>query len=342
MIRILIVDDSTVFRAALKAALERDATIQVVGQAGNGREAIELVARLEPDLVTMDVVMPGLDGFQTVKQIMALRPTAILVISDLKREMITFRMLAAGALDVINKPGAGPEALRAIVERVKNLAGAQLLPPKPEQPHSPTLIKPPGRSPGFKANFDTGPVVILVSSAGGPLALAHILGELPPELHASVIIVQHITAGFAQGLAKWLAGICRLPVQLAEANQVLQPGSVLVAPDHAQLIIAPGRRILLDASQAAPTLRPAADITLRSAAPVCGADLLSVVLTGMGNDGAAGAQAVKANSGCVAVQDQTTSAIYGMPRAARPFADVELPLDEIAAFIVRFVHDHSH
>jgi two-component system, chemotaxis family, protein-glutamate methylesterase/glutaminase len=338
MIRVLIVDDSTLFRSALKAALESDADIRVVGQAHHGSEAVELVARLEPDLVTLDVNMPGLDSFQTVEQIMARRPTPILIIADVKRETLIFRMLAAGALDVLAKPDRDPAALWPIVERVKDLAHAHATRTDRSAAAS-TAQRPAAHRPTVRPG--PNPVVIIVSSAGGPPALAEVLAQFPADLPAAVLIVQHIAQGFAQGLATWLSGSCRLPVRLAEASQVLQAGVVGVAPDNAHLVVAPGRRLLLDHSiDAQSSLRPAADITLRSAAEVCGADLLAVVLTGMGHDGAAGAEVVKARGGHVIVQDQATSAVYGMPQAARRFAEAELPLQDIAAYIIRFVYDH--
>ncbi|MBI5566475.1 MAG: chemotaxis-specific protein-glutamate methyltransferase CheB [Chloroflexi bacterium] len=340
MIRVLIVDDSAIFRSALKTALESDADIRVVGQAANGSEAVELVTRLEPDLVTLDVNMPGLDSFQTVEQIMARRPTPILIIADVKRETLIFRMLAAGALDVLTKPDHDPAAMRPIVDRVKGLALAhahstRLVPSTADSTaQRPTTHRPTG-------GRGSGPVVIIVSSAGGPPALAQVLAQLPADMPAAVLIVQHIAPGFAPGMAKWLSVNCLLPVQLAEADQVLQAGVVGVAPDNAHLVVAPGRRLLLDQSiDAHSSLRPAADVTLRSAAEVCGADLLAVVLTGMGRDGAAGTEIVKARGGRVVVQDQATSAVYGMPQAARQFADAELPLQDIAAYIIRFVYDH--
>lgn len=186
----------------------------------------------------------------------------------------------------------------------------------------------------------SGPLVVLAASAGGPQALMHVLSGLPAGLPAAVLVVQHIAAGFARGLAHWLNQTCTLPVRLAEADHLAGPGLVLIAPDDAHLVLGRRRRIILDRRTGLSLpVCPAADLTLQSAAPLCGADLLAVVLTGMGRDGAAGVEAVKAHGGQVIVQDQATSAAYGMPQAARPFADAELPLESIAADIIRFVHE---
>ena len=358
MTRVLIVDDSALFRTLLKAGLERDAEIQVIGQASSGEEAITLVASLKPDVVTMDVVMPGIDGFETVRQIMAQQPTPILVISNLDREKVVFRMLAAGALDVIPKPRATVEAMIPIAEKVKSLdkARPRFSRPLAERGTAPVALKTtpaPSRPTARRATpslpeqecsgqmtVHSGPVVFLVSSAGGPQALAHILADLPAQLPAALLVVQHIAAGFGRGLANWLNSLCPLSVRLAEDNQPLQNGLVLVAPDNAHLFLTCERRTRLDTlTEPIGALRPAADLSLRSVAEVCEKDLLAVVLTGMGSDGAEGVKAVKAHGGHVAVQDQASSAVYGMPKAARPFADRELALEEIASYIVHFAHE---
>jgi two-component system chemotaxis response regulator CheB len=330
MIRVLIVDASLVFRAALKAELESDTDIRVVGQARNGAEAVDLVLRLQPDLVTVDVLMPESDGFEAVEQIMAQRPTPIVVITSVDRQAIVFRTLAAGALDVVTKPKVGA-CMRPIIDRVKSLAQAR---PRrtgvPSQPLRAPAAKTASRGNGPEAA--AGPLVVLASSAGGPQALMQVLSGLPADLPAPVLVVQHIAAGFAQGLAQWLDQSCALPVQLAEADQVPPPGAVLIAPDNAHLVLGPGRRIILDRrTSPAAAIRPAADLTLGSAAGVCGEDMLAVVLTGMGRDGAAGVKAVKANGGRVIVQDKATSFVLPMSAAANP----EL-LSEVAAGLSRY------
>jgi two-component system chemotaxis response regulator CheB len=344
MMRILILDDSPAFRARLKAALESDPDICVVAQARGGAQTVDLVSQLQPDLVTLDIAAPGAERFRAIEQIMAQRPTPILVLTSHGREAIVFGALAAGALDVMAKPDANGASLGPIVDRVKRLVQAR---PRPTL----ALRMPPPASDGTIAAARGAPsaprrsparrFVVLASSAGGPHTLMQILTRLPADLPAALLVVQHITAGFSCGLARWLEQACALPVRLAEANQVPEPGVILIAPDGANLLLGPDRRIILDA-RAGPALvaRPAADPTLRSAATVCGANLLAVVLTGMGRDGAVGVEAVKAHGGRVVVQDRATSVVYGMPEAARPFADAELAPESIAADIVRFAHGH--
>lgn len=385
MIRVVVADDSALFRAVLKSALEGDSEIQVVGRASNGDEAIEAVVRTEPDIVTMDVVMPGRGGEDAIKEIMKRRPTPIVVVSSLDRNAIVFRMLAAGALDVVAKPDGSQAAMAALVKKVKDLAQAKesirsarrtasgprpqpnllsppgpgtppalspSLPPVPPSPspHAPVRPKtaaeelfrnPAGRpaaapEAGPRESPGSARLVVIASSAGGPPALEKVLSHLPARFPVPVIVVQHIAAGFASGLAAWLGATSPNPVGVPHGDP-LAPGSILVAPDDADVEVLSSRQIQLLRGGGTPgAAHPIADVTLRSAAAVFGEGLLAVILTGMGSDGAAGAAAVKARGGRVVVQDEATSAVYGMPRAARPFADAVLPLDEIAAEIVRF------
>lgn len=338
MSNVLIVDNSALFRTLLKTGLERIPNIFVVGQASNMQEAVHLVTRLEPDIVLLDVNMPGEDGPQMIKKILDHYTVPILIVSNLQRDSSIYRLLAAGAKDVIAKPGrTTAEAIQPIAERVKNLVMSQ---PQMHHHHqeSKSVAMVNTGTPG--ANSQHEPVIILVSSAGGPQTLAQILADLPADLQAAVLIVQHITTGFGQGLVQWLNGISSMPVRLAESNQIISPGTVLVAPDNAHLLVLANRRLRLDRTTApVGSLRPAADMTLDSAAKVYKDDLLAIVLTGMGRDGEAGVQAVKACGGRVIVQDQASSVVYGMPQAARPFADAELPLTEIVPAINRFVYE---
>lgn len=342
MTRVLIVDDSALFKRLLERALGADPTMKVVGWAGRGDQAVELTTRLMPDVITMDVLMPGMDGFEVVKRIMATRPTPILVVSSLEREKIVFKMLAAGALDVIPKPDAKPESMRRLVDRIRELAKAHVRASAP----APTAFGDTGAPlrphPRAGAPPGTGPVVVIASSAGGPQALGHVLGGLPADLPGSIVVVQHIAEGFGTGFASWLRGGSALRVELAKRGATLAPGTILVAPDDAHVKILSGRRVELDhTSDAHVYVRPAADVTLKSAAEECGERLLAVILTGMGHDGAVGVQAVRAHGGRVIVQNEATSAVWGMPQASRPFADAELPLEKIPDAIVRFCRDRA-
>ncbi|HEV8268609.1 MAG TPA: chemotaxis protein CheB [Thermoanaerobaculia bacterium] len=338
MIRVLVVDDSPLFQNILARGLERDPDIRVVGKAASAEQAVAMVSSLEPDVVTLDVVMPGKDGFAAVKEIMARRPTPIVVVSSLERHTIVFPMLAAGALDVIGKPGSGGD-FGAIAKKIKDLAAVHLKPAA----RSRFRMKPPsmGHGGAVRRSAVAGGrrLVVIASSAGGPQALAQLVGQLPPGLPATVVVIQHIAMGFGQGLANWLAESAPLPVRVAAAGEMPHPGEILIAPDDAHLVFLGDRRLAFDRTvEVKSQLRPAADVTFRSAADAFGRDLLAVVLTGMGSDGAEGAQHVREMGGRVVVQDEATSTVYGMPHAARPFANAEFPLSKMADEIIRFAH----
>lgn len=329
-LRILVVDDSALMRRLLRELLESDPGVRVVGEAADGRRAIELVAELRPDLVTLDVRMPVMDGVETTRQLMAYHPTPILVLTASLSSYevdITFQMLGAGALDVMEKPHlSSPEDVercrRALLRKVRLLSRVKVVthlrgrrrggetepglhalgqqPPAPRPaPHAPR----------------THPAIVIGASTGGPRAVRQVLAGLPRGLPAAVLVVQHIAQGFSGGMAEWLAGSVPLPVGLAAEGAVLRPGHVYVAPDRFDLLVQPGGVIHLSGL---PLLlqRPAIDIAMQSVAAVFGDQAIGVLLTGMGRDGAIGMQAIRRAGGYTIAQDEASCAIYGMPRAA--------------------------
>ncbi len=358
-LRILIVDDSPLMRRVLHELLESDPEVRVVGEAGDGRQALALVAELKPDLVIMDVQMPVMDGVETTRQIMAYHPTPILVLTATlsNRDVdITFEMLGAGALDVMEKPAlSDPAALerarRALIRKVRLLSrvrvvthlrgrrrgGAHSQQPDgsvvqtgplaaylPRQRHCLALKQ--------KARPDVCPVVVIGASTGGPRVVRQILTGLPADLPAAVIVVQHIADGFSAGMVEWLAQSVPLRVVLAAEGTPIRPGHVLVAPDRYDLLVQPDGTIHLSGL---PLLiqRPAIDIVMQSVAAVCGEQAVGVLLTGMGRDGAIGMLAIRRAGGYAIAQDGASCAIFGMPRAAIELgaADAVLPPQQIAA-----------
>ena len=356
-IRVVVVDDSSVIRTTITKLIERDPGIRVVGAARDGCEAIAMVERLRPDIVTMDVWMPVLDGLATTEHLMAYCPTPILVLTAAlaNREVdITFKMLDAGALEVIEKPRADSHLalMRAsddLIRRIKILSrvkvvthlrgrrrGADSAPqpialatPKQLRGGSPGAteaspmpapgLRPPNHRlpivrsvPHAQASF---PVVVIGASTGGPRVVHQILGGLPRNFSAAIVVVQHIAAGFSIGMAEWLAGASVLPVRLAAEGALLQPGEVLVAPDQHDLLIAPDASVHLNAN---PLLiqRPSIDVTMQAAAEVFGAHVIGVLLTGMGRDGAYGMLTIRRSGGHTIAQDEASCAIFGMPRAS--------------------------
>jgi two-component system chemotaxis response regulator CheB len=369
-IRVIVVDDSALMRRVITGLIEQDPAIRVVATARNGREAIDLVQELRPDIVTMDVRMPVMDGLATTEHLMSYCPTPILVLtaSLASHEVdITFKMLGAGALEVIEKPsGSDAQALdrtgSALIRRIKVLARVKVVTHlrgrrKLSEPvSSVALSAAPGKgnkettrqgdmgsakSPGLPIsqplNLDM-PLIVIGASTGGPRIVNEVLSNLPSDLRAAVLVVQHIAQGFSVGMAEWLANASRLPVKLAAEGQAIRVGEVLIAPDTCDLLITRERTIHLSGM---PLLiqRPSIDIAMQAAAEVFGARAIGVLLTGMGRDGAYGMLTIKRSNGFTIAQDEATSTIFGMPRAAIQLGaalDV-LPAARIAPRLVELV-----
>jgi Chemotaxis response regulator containing a CheY-like receiver domain and a methylesterase domain len=360
-LRILIVDDSTLMRQFLRSVIATDTTLQVVGEATNGREAIEQTALLRPDVIIMDVRMPVMDGLETTEQLMAYHPTPILALTASLSHYdvnITFKMLEAGALDVIEKPalddaGAVEQAKRDLIRRIKLLSrvrvvthlrgrrrsaqwrAAEPAPATPaslvahnNQPNDPTFAPPTAiTSPSYV-------LTVIGASTGGPQVVRRILSQYTSPFPAAILVVQHIAEGFSAGLAEWLGSSIQLPTRLAAEGDRLMAGVVYVAPDSYDLIVRPGGRVHLS-KRSLYVQRPAIDLAMQSAAEVFAERTIGVLLTGMGRDGAVGLQAIKGHGGFTIAQDEASCAIYGMPRAAVQLGavDLVLPPDEISGAI---------
>jgi two-component system chemotaxis response regulator CheB len=322
IVRVLIVDDSVVVREILKQMLESDPGIRVVGMAANGGEAVELTARLKPDLVTMDLVMPGMGGMEATERIMAYHPTPVLFFSSyVNQEGQCSRLdaLAAGALDIMEKPTLMPderwEAMAApLVQKVKTLAQVPVI----KHIYGGRVLDrrqtPPVRTRGaLTAAVD---VVGIGASSGGPRVLEELLSALPATYALSIVVVQHMAEGFMTGLITWLRQRCLLPVKIAEEGDALAPQQVLFAPDWAHLVVLPGGRIHLAEGDPVNGCRPSVDVTFTSLAHVYGSRAAGALLTGMGGDGAAGLLAMRQAGGLTFAQDEESCTVFGMPRAA--------------------------
>jgi two-component system chemotaxis response regulator CheB len=354
-IRLLLVDDSALVRRALREMFVSEPEIIVVGEAADGREALEQVKALRPDLVILDVRMPVMDGVETTRWIMAYQPTPILVLTAALSSYdvdITLQMLDAGALDVVEKPEiAQPAKLAAarheLVRKVRLLARvpvvthlrgrrqpAQAIPDLPDK--QATAPVPLGDRSALPALPDM--LVVIGASTGGPRVVRRILNDLPASFGAAVLVVQHMSQGFGAGMADWLNSTAPLPVRLACEAMPLEPGVVLVAPDKHDLLIQADRTVHLSAL---PVLlqRPAIDIVMQSAAEVYGSRTIGVLLTGMGRDGAIGLQSIHRAGGYTIAQDAASCTIYGMPRAAVELGVVDRVLlpEQIAAFLCAHV-----
>lgn len=310
-IRVLVVDDSEVSRKVLKTILEHDPQIEVVGLARNGKDAIEMVSLLKPQVVTMDLRMEGMDGFEAIAEIMHKNPTPILVVTTTNFEAhpyIEFESFILGALDIIQKPTLfDPGELGAkIIEKVKELSQITL-----KKRLSPQL-----ESIALKWEKSLPQYVIAIgSSTGGCRALYEIFSRFPDKIDGAIVVAQHIAAGFVEGLAEWLYRDCKMVVREAGHGDMLKCGEILLAPAEYDMEIEKGCRIKISQS-VLPGPKPSINKLFTSAARVYGAKSLGVILTGMGNDGAEGCRAIKEAGGYTIAEAEDDCVVSGMPRAA--------------------------
>lgn len=353
-IRVLVTDDSAFMRQVVTRALEGDSRFEVVGTAGSGAEAIEQCKKLRPDVVTMDFNMPGMNGAQATRAILAERATAVVMLSAHTQQGAkeTLQALEAGAVDFVTKPSGEVsatlgEAKAELIEKLIAASGANvslLAPPVTSVPRivektaEPELRSSPMSS---RRMLVAGQhrLVVVASSTGGPQALLRVVPQLKLAGRAALIVVQHMPDGFTGALAEQLTEAAGFDIREAQNGDLVAPGSALVAPGGTHLLLDRTGRVQLRADPPVHGVRPAADPTLVSAAQSFGARTVGVVLTGMGRDGAKGLAAVKASGGTTLAQDKATSLVYGMPKAAVELGVVDTvsPLERIAAVINRWL-----
>jgi two-component system chemotaxis response regulator CheB len=348
-VRVLITDDSAFMRQVVTRALENDGRFEVVGAAASGAEAIELCRKLSPQVVTMDFNMPGMNGAEATRAIVAERAVPIVMLSAHTQEGAreTLEALAAGAVDFVAKPSGEVsahlgDAKGELIEKLLAAAGANLaaLTPGNAEPVSEPVAS--RSSPGWARRFSVAGeqrLIVMASSTGGPQALLRVVPQLRLAERAALIIVQHMPDGFTSALAEQLSEAAGFPVREARPGDATEAGAALLAPGGSHLILARSGRVELRADPPQHGVRPAADPTLLSAAQVFGARAIGVVLTGMGRDGAKGLAAVKASGGTTLAQDKASSLVYGMPKAAVELGvvDTVAPLDRIAAVLNRWL-----
>ena len=337
-IRVMIVDDSLFMRAAIAKALD-PAKFEIVGQARDGQDALAKVMGLAPDVITMDFNMPGMNGAETVRALMHQRPTPVVMFSahTVKGAKETFDALAAGAVDFLTKP-AGEVSMdlsKIAGELTQKLTAAAQSRPRAATPVVPT--RPSGR---FSAVSMTNPgamprLCVIAVSTGGPAALSEVLPALPADLKLAVVIVQHMPAGFTGPFAERLDGTSRVSVAEAKAGDRPMAGHVLIAPGDHHLEFDERGAVTLTDGPLVNGCRPSADVTMISAAKVYGRRTVGVVMTGMGKDGMAGALAIKRADGKTIAQDQASSVIWGMPKAAIDAGAIDetVALSDIAGWL---------
>ena len=353
--RVLVVDDSAFMRKVLESIFNADDQLQVVGQAKDGREAVALSESLKPDVITMDLNMPHMDGLQATAQIMTNNPRPIVIVSSESKEGAesTLKALEYGAIDFVAKPSSGVDldmqtikddllrkvriaAKVRVVRTASRIASALQAPAK--VPAAQAAVKAPASSAtGPDVRF---PVVVLAASTGGPATVMRLAPGFTREFPAAVILVQHMPASFTSQYAVQLAEFTGIRVKEAEPNDVLQPGTLYVCPGGQHLRVSPTARLQLDATTGRiEGYLPNIDVTMESVAAYAGAMSIGVVLTGMGSDGARGARAIKQAGGLVLAQDEATAVIFGMPAEAIKAGAVDqtLGIDDIYAAIEKRV-----
>jgi len=342
-IRVLVVDDSAFMRYTLTRRLGGTPGLFIVGAAHDGKEALQLLESLKPDVITLDVEMPHMDGLTTLKQIMATRPTPVIMVSSLTTEGAreTIQALTFGAVDFIAKPESKANIeliIEELVTKIRRAAKARVVALTPANVQ-------PGRLPTEQLPKKVRPlgekdkVVVIGASTGGPRALNQVLPQLSANLPAAFVIVQHMPVGFTRSLAERLNSLSELMVKEAEPGDQLEVGKALVAPGGFHLVFDKNGAVSLNQNPTVHGVRPAVDVTLISVAQNFGKATVAVVLTGMGKDGANGAVLTHSLGGKVIAEDESSCVVWGMPRSVieAGAADQVAPLSEIPDAIVRAV-----
>lgn len=323
-VRVLLAEDSPTVRHYLKTLIEESPALSVVGEAHNGEEAVAMVARVRPDVVSMDINMPRLDGIAATRKIMQETPVPVVVVSSLlEREIeLSLQALQAGALAVVSKPPERghadfAERRQQLIQSLRAMAGVRVISRRPRRALGEQSVPMPENE--YSRRFARPEVIVVGASTGGPSALHRLVQALPAHLSVPVVIVQHMPNEFIAGLARWLDGVTPLNVSVATSAQELSPGSIVVAPGTHHVTLARRGNALYTRFIAEPgdfRYQPSVDVLFESTAAVCGARAVGVILTGMGDDGARGLLAMRTAGALTLAQDETTSTVFGMPAAA--------------------------
>lgn len=333
-IKVLVVDDSPTVRDVVRDLLASDGEISVVGTAGDGAEAVKKVQELQPHVVTMDIEMPKMNGFEAIEHIMAFNPVPIVVLTSSmwgRDHPYSYKALELGAVAVYAKPNDVTDLGERFVREVKTLSRAAVI------THLRGRLKTRvNRGAACRGPYNGCQVVGIVCSTGGPNALRCILGALSPDIPAGILIVQHISEGFDSELTHWLGEKSAVEVRRAKDGDMIRPGIAYIGPAGRHTLVENEGRIVLDDSPPVDCFRPSGDLMLSSLSRVFGSGTTGVILTGMGRDGALGMKAVREAGGRTIAQDEETSLIFGMPRVAIEMGVIDRvsPLDLIPGQIM--------
>ncbi|WP_299791273.1 chemotaxis response regulator protein-glutamate methylesterase [uncultured Shewanella sp.] len=364
-IKVLVVDDSSFFRRRVSEIVAKDPELEVIGTASNGMEAIKMAAQLKPQVITMDIEMPVMDGITAVREIMGTTPTPILMFSSLTQDgaKATLDALEAGALDFLPKRFEDiatnkDEAILLLQQRVKALGRRRVYRPitRPTTP-APSKSAKSTTSPQISRSVTPAPapvrgtvvkrasgkkykLLLIGTSTGGPVALQKILTQIPANYPHPILLIQHMPAAFTPAFASRLNGLCKIQVKEAQSGDQLRPGTAYLAPGGMQMMLERGGshgRIKIVAGSADMNYKPCVDITFASASKILGRETLAVVLTGMGADGREGARMLKSAGATIWAQDEASCIVYGMPQAvtAAGLSSQSIALDDMAEAILR-------
>ena len=347
LVRVMVVEDSLVVRQLLVHIIASDPRLVVAAAVGSAEEALQEIGRIRPDVISMDIRLPGMDGLEATRRIMSEHPTPIVVIADSIEDSslkISMNALRAGALTVVEKPvGLSSDGYAAIASTIcTQLYIMSQVPVVRQRSITPWRdTSAPRREPEWSMMRPS--LMGIAASTGGPPALAKVLGALPADFPLPILLVQHMGAPFMEGFASWLNGLTSLDVRLAQDQEIPVAGRVYVAPGDRHLLLSPAGTLKLSAEPPLGNQRPSATMLFQSMARSLGRRGLGVILTGMGEDGAQGLVELRQAGGYAVAEDESTAVVYGMPAAAARMGgvNVSLPLDLIAPRVLRLARGES-
>jgi two-component system, chemotaxis family, protein-glutamate methylesterase/glutaminase len=347
MIKVLVVDDSSFFRRRISEFLATDPKLEIIGQAVDGIDAVEKVNKLNPDVITMDIEMPRLDGISAVKKIRETKSTPILMFSSLTHDgaKATFEALDAGASDFLPKKfeeiaNEQSEAIKTLCDRVKSLAKTTVASASTSATPATTIKIPASLRQTSAASSKGYQLAVIGASTGGPIAVEKVLKSLPGNYSLPILLIQHMPASFTTAFAERLDKICAISVKEAEDGDQLKAGTAYIAPGGRQMCLKKSGRgnvISIVDEPVASTYKPSVDITFNSIAEAYRGRVLAIVLTGMGSDGCNGARLLREKGATVWAQDEASCVVYGMPFAVikENLADKVMSVDEIGTSLAR-------
>jgi two-component system, chemotaxis family, protein-glutamate methylesterase/glutaminase len=351
-IKVLVVDDSAVMRKLIKNLLERDEDIEVVATAIDGDFALSKIESIKPDVVTLDVDMPRMDGLTTLRHIVAKHHIPVVMLSVLTSlgAMLTMQALEIGAFDFVCKPKVSTQVgdmAEELITRVKGAARSRAVTLN-EVEDSVRHIAMPGRKKRRPKNDlrDSDKVIAIGASSGGPHALRYLLPRIPADVDAAILIVQHMMESFTPTFVRWLDEICDMEVKEARDGDLAIPGKILVAPGGYHMTVnktAVGAQVILERGEPVSGHKPSVDVLFQSVAREYGLQGIGLIMTGMGSDGAQGINEIRKAGGHTLAQDRESCSVYGMPRVAieKGYIDTILPLKDMPAYLVSVVGQQS-